>query len=97
MEQLMEIYKIEAKKATCKAQAQKVLREQVQAQRVMAEQQAQVPQPTSPKQNPASFPSFEVEAAPTNPKVQEAVTTSYHKMTTALLPLTHVSNVSYAR
>jgi hypothetical protein len=68
VEQLMEIYKIEAKKATYKAQAQRVLREQVQAQRVMAEQQAQVPQPTSPKQNPASFPSFEVEDSANKPK-----------------------------
>ncbi len=67
MEQLIEIYKIKAKKATCKAQAQRVLREQVQAQRVVAEQQAQVPQPTSPKQNPASFPSFEVDDSTDEP------------------------------
>jgi hypothetical protein len=34
----------------------------------MAKQQAQVPQPTSPKQNPASFPSFEVEDSANEPK-----------------------------
>jgi hypothetical protein len=68
MEQLMEIYKIKAEKATCKAQAQRVLREQVQAQRVMVEQQAQVSQPTSPKQNPASFLSFEVKDSADEPK-----------------------------
>jgi hypothetical protein len=67
MEQLMEIYKIKAEKATCEAQAQRVLREQVQAQRVVVEQQAQVPQPTSPKQNPASFPSFEFEDSANEP------------------------------
>jgi hypothetical protein len=64
----MKIYKIKAKKSTCKAQAQRVLREQVQAQRVRPEQQAQVPQPTSPKQNLASFPSFEVEDSANKPK-----------------------------
>ncbi len=67
VEQLIEIYKIKAEKATCKAQAQRVLREQVQAQRVVVEQQVQVPQPTSPKQNPASFPSFEVEDSANEP------------------------------
>jgi hypothetical protein len=68
VEQLMKIYKIKDEKATCEAQAQRVLRELVQAQRVMVEQQAQVPQPTSPKQNPASFPSFEVEDCADKPK-----------------------------
>ena len=64
----MKINKIEAKKATCEAQAKRVLREQVQAQKVRAEQQAQVPQPTSPKQIPASFPSFKVEDSADEPK-----------------------------
>jgi hypothetical protein len=67
VEQLMEVYKIKAEKATCKARAQRVLREQVRAQRVMAKQQVQVPQPISPKQNPASFPSFEVEDSTNKP------------------------------
>jgi Arc/MetJ family transcription regulator len=40
VEQLMEIYKIQTKKATCKAHAQRVLRENAQAQRVADEQQA---------------------------------------------------------
>jgi hypothetical protein len=40
MEQLIEIYKMQPKKATCKARAQRVLREHVQAQRVEAEQLA---------------------------------------------------------
>jgi hypothetical protein len=68
VEQLMKIYKIKAEKAICKARAQRVLKEQVQAQRVRAEQQLQVPQPTSPKQNPTSFPSFEVEDSADKPK-----------------------------
>ena len=34
VEQLMEIYKIKAKKATCEAQTQRVLWEQAQSQRV---------------------------------------------------------------
>ena len=34
VEQLMEIYKIKAEKATCKAQTQRVLWEQAQSQRV---------------------------------------------------------------
>ena len=38
VEQLMEIYKLQAKKATCDARAQRVLRETAQAQRVAEEQ-----------------------------------------------------------
>jgi hypothetical protein len=67
MEQLMEVYKIKAEKATCKARTQRVLREQAQAQRVALEQQAQVSQPTSPEQHPTSFPSFEVENSTNKP------------------------------
>ena len=55
VEQLMEIYKIQAEKATCEARAQRVLRENAQAQRVADEQQ------TVPQQHPTSFPALEVE------------------------------------
>ena len=56
----MEIYKIQAKKATRKARAQRVLRENAQAQRVADEQQAAAQQ-TIPQQNPTLFPVLEVE------------------------------------
>jgi hypothetical protein len=49
----MEMYKIQAQKATCKA---RVLREQTQAQRVSDKQQ------TSMQTTPTSFLAFEVEA-----------------------------------
>ena len=55
VEQLMEIYKIQAEKATCEARTQRVLRENAQAQRVADEQQ------TVPQQHPTSFPVLEVE------------------------------------
>jgi hypothetical protein len=60
LEQLMEIYTIQAKKVTCKAQAQRVLREQAQAQRVSDKQQAG-PQQASTQHTPTSFPAFEIE------------------------------------
>jgi hypothetical protein len=58
----MDVYKMQAKKATCKAQAQRVLREQAQAQRVSDEQQAAAKQ-ASTQNTPTSFPAFEVEAS----------------------------------
>ena len=63
VEQLMEIYKIQAEKATCEAQTQRVLREQVQAQRVK-EQQLAAEQEASPLNTPTSFPEFEVDPYP---------------------------------
>jgi hypothetical protein len=57
IEQLMEMHKIQVKKATCKAQAQRVLREQAQAQRVSDEQQ------TSTQTTLTSFSAIEVEAS----------------------------------
>ncbi len=63
VEQLVEIYKIQAKKATCEAQTQRVLREQAQAQRVK-EQQLAAEQQASPQNSPTSFPDFEVETYP---------------------------------
>jgi len=59
VEQLMEIYQIQAEKATCEARTQWVLREQVQAQRV-EEQQLATEQQASPLNTPTSFPEFEV-------------------------------------
>jgi hypothetical protein len=55
VEQLMEVFKIQAEKATCKAAAQRVLRERAFAQRVDAEAKATVTAPTS------SLPELEVE------------------------------------
>ncbi len=63
VEQLMEIYKIQAKKATCKAQTQRVPQEQAQAQRVK-EQQLVAEQQASPQNRPMSFPDFEVDTYP---------------------------------
>jgi hypothetical protein len=63
VEQLMETYKIHAEKATCKAQTQRVLREQAQAQRVK-EQQLAAEQEASPLNTPTSFPEFEVDPYP---------------------------------
>jgi hypothetical protein len=63
VEQLMEIYKIQAQKATCKVQTQRVLWEQAQAQRVK-EQQLAAEQQASPQNNPMSFPDFEVNTYP---------------------------------
>ncbi len=54
VEQLMEVFKIQAEKATCEAAAQ-VLREQAFAQRVDAEAKATITAPTS------SLPELEVE------------------------------------
>jgi hypothetical protein len=54
----MEIYKIQAKKATCKAQTQKVLWEQAQAQRV-EEQQLAAKQHASLQNSPMSLLSLE--------------------------------------
>jgi len=63
VEQLMEIYKIQAKKATCEVQTQRVLQEQAQAQRVK-EQQLVAEQQASPQNRPMSFPDFEVDTYP---------------------------------
>ena len=63
VEQLMEINKIQAKKATCKARTQRVLREQAQAQRV-EEQQLAAEQLASPLNTPTSFPEFEMDPYP---------------------------------
>ena len=63
VEQLMEIYKIQAEKATCEARTQRVLREQAQAQRV-EEQQLAADQQASPLNTPTSFPEFEVDQYP---------------------------------
>jgi hypothetical protein len=59
IEQLMEIYKIQAHRSTCKAQPQRVLREKARAQRVTEEQQATAQQ-MIPQQNPTSFPVLEI-------------------------------------
>ncbi len=66
MEQLMEIYKIQAEKATCKARAQRVLRAEALAQRVAEEQQAAEPVQASPRHTPTAFPTFEVEDSQDN-------------------------------
>jgi hypothetical protein len=49
VQQLMEIYKLQAKKVTCEAQAQRVLRETAQAQRVAEEQSSTTPSQVIPQ------------------------------------------------
>ena len=63
VEQLMEIYKIQAEKATCEAQTQRVLREQAQAQRV-EEQQLAAEQQASPLTAPTSCPDLVIDLYP---------------------------------
>ena len=64
VEQLMEIYKIQAEKATCEAQTQRVLREQVQHAQRVKEQQLVAKQQASPLHTPTSFPDLEVDPYP---------------------------------
>jgi hypothetical protein len=59
--QLMEIYKIQADQTTCAARAQRVLREQVLAQRMAKEQQAVEPVQANHQHTSTTFPNFEVE------------------------------------
>ena len=63
VEQLMEIFKMQAEKATCEARTQRVLREQAQAQRVK-EQQLAAEQQASPSTTSTSFPELEVNLYP---------------------------------
>ena len=56
----IEIYKIQAEKATCKTRTQRVLWEQAQAQRVKEQQLASDKQ-AGPLNTPISFPDFEVD------------------------------------
>jgi len=63
VEQLMEIYKIQAEKATCEARTQRVLREQAQAQRV-EEQQLAAEQQASPLTTPTSCPDLVIDLYP---------------------------------
>jgi hypothetical protein len=66
VEQLIEVYKIQADKATCKARSQRVLREQALAQRVAKEWQAAEPVQASHQHTPTTFPTFEVEDSQDN-------------------------------
>jgi hypothetical protein len=66
VEQLMEIYKIEADKATCKARAQRVLREQALAQRVAKKWQEAEPVQASYQHTLTPFLTFEVEDSQDN-------------------------------
>jgi hypothetical protein len=70
MEQLMEMYKIQANKATCKARAQRVLIEQALAQRVAKERQAE-PVQASHQHTPTIFPTFDVEDSQDNNPMAE--------------------------
>jgi hypothetical protein len=63
VEQLMEIFKMQAEKATCEARTQRVLREQAQAQRVK-EQQLAAEQQASPSTTSTSVPELEVNLYP---------------------------------
>jgi hypothetical protein len=59
----MDIYKIQAEKATCKLRTQRVLRKQAQAERV-EEQQLAAGQKASPQHSPTSLPDIEVNEYP---------------------------------
>jgi hypothetical protein len=63
VEKLMEIYKIQAEKATCEARTQRVLRKQAQAQRV-EEKQLVAGQKASPQHSSMSLPDIEVNDYP---------------------------------
>jgi hypothetical protein len=63
VKQLMEIYKIQAEKAMCKVQTQRVLQEQAQAQWV-EEQQLAAQQHASSQNSPRSLLSLEVNEYP---------------------------------
>ncbi len=88
LEQLMEIYKIQAEKAACKARTQRVLRENAQAQRVADEQQ------TVPQQHPTLFPVLEVEDSYSPGSATREELPSYPKTMTKAQRATHVSNAS---
>jgi hypothetical protein len=60
-EQLMGIFKVQAKKTKCKARTARILREQVQAQRVLAEAQRMM---TEEKITPNEIPDLETEEMP---------------------------------
>ena len=61
VEQLMDIFKVQAKKTTCKARIARILQEQVQAQRVLAEAQRVM---TKEKVTPNEIPDLETEEMP---------------------------------
>ncbi len=66
VEQLMEIYKIQADQATCKARGQRLLREQALDQRVTKELQAAEHIQSNHQHTSTTFPSFEVEDSQDN-------------------------------
>ncbi len=62
VEQLMDIFKVQAKKATCKARTQRILQEQVQAQRVLAEaQRVMTKEHQQQALTPLDIPDLEIE------------------------------------
>ena len=67
VEQLMEIFKIQAKKTTCDAHAQTVLRENAQAQRVAKEHASATPKQSSPQVANKILMQFEIKDSPHNP------------------------------
>jgi hypothetical protein len=98
VEQLMEIYKIQAKKMTCKAQTQRVLREQAQAQRV-EEQQLAAGQKANPHHSPTSLPNIEVNKYPDlDLGMLQGLPSSHRttKKTSVLQQQTHDNNVRHA-
>jgi hypothetical protein len=65
VEQLIDIFKVQAKKATCKARTQCILHKQVQAQRVLAEAQRGInPKRKQQASTPINIPNLETEEIP---------------------------------
>jgi hypothetical protein len=96
IEQLMKIYKIQAHRSTCKAQAQRVLREKAQAQRVAEEQQATAQQ-TIPSRTPHRSQFWKSKTATPKVSATQEDPLSYPKTTTRAQRTTHVSNTSHER
>ncbi len=65
VKQLMDIFKVQAKKATCKARTARILREQAQAQRVLAEaQRVMTKEHQRQAITPNEIPDLEIEEIP---------------------------------
>jgi hypothetical protein len=67
VEQLLDIFKLQAKKTTCDAHTQRVLREAAQAQRVATEQAAATPTQSSPHIASTTASQFKMIDSPHNP------------------------------
>ncbi len=65
VEQLINIFKVQAKKATCKARTARILREQAQAQRVfIGAQRVMIEEQQRQEITPTEIPNLEIEEIP---------------------------------